>query len=257
MTLDFKESAIAMFLNPREMMVAPFDLGNDWTEIRCGAFISGCSPIVYLNCVDNNVGFMTNTPQDSISFGIKNSDNFTIPGEAGSLYLGIRTTSATPFGNQTILHAYNISSFPPVGTSQIGNGLLRVHATGYDGTTLVDGGEIRSDSSPTGSIKFRDFSAGQGYCGLYIIKFVITGRGTAAQSVTMSISQKAEVDGFDYSPFALKQEMNNATFGPEVTIPWNSGGAPRDIPDAFYVRMPFYHARIMLASMRVIKYQPE
>jgi hypothetical protein len=249
----FKESQVVVYLDPREGMIAPLNFDSNWTEIRIGAFISGRDYISDINSVDDQVGFGTETPGDSLYFGLKNSDNNALPGEVNSLYLGIRTQSAGVSENQSEWVAYN----PPIEMTEIGDAVGQVQAVGFQGATMVDGGNIRSSAYANGTIKFADYSAGDGYCGLYVIKFVINNKGFASQSVSMSLAQKAVVDGFDYSPFALRQEMNNADFGPSVTIPWNSGGAAREIPDSFFVRMPFFKNIIMIASMRAIKYQPE
>lgn len=251
-----KESIMSLYLAPREGMIAPLNFGDDWTEIRCGVFVSGCyANDEAFNAGDAQAGFMNEDVENGVYFGLKNSDSAAIPGQADSLYLGVKPTGGLPFDNYSEWQAYS-EGFPPVPITSIADPLFRMSACGYDGTDLVDGGIISAPSYSNGAIHFRKYTDSQGYCGFYVIRFIINNRGASNQSVSISIASKGVVEGIDYTPFALQQEMNNANFGSAKTVAWNDGGSARGIPDAFYIYMPFYSNRIMIAAMRAIKYQP-
>ncbi len=247
-----KEAENALFISPREGMIASLNFDSDWTEIRCGAFLC---------VVDANVENGNNGREESISvadvsddftFGIKDAASLFIPGIAGSLFLGIKNKDAIAFCSN-----YNPIIFPPRTLGFIGDQNAATSAIGYNGTALIDGGEIRSGQFSTGAIYFTDPTPSQSYSGLFVIRFQIENRGLFNQIIKISIAAKNAVEGFDYTPSALQAEMNAGFFGPEKTIAWNDGGSAYPIPDAFYIRLPFYDNRFRICSMRAIKYQPQ
>jgi hypothetical protein len=249
-----KEALMALYLAAREQMTAPFDFGSDWTEIRCGAFISGCQANdEAANANDDSAGFQNEDVDNAIYFGIKNSDSSALPGETDSLFIGVKPTGGNPSDNYSEWNAYDP---PGVTVTTICDSAGSMSACGFAGTSLIDGGVITSPAG-SGALRFKDYSAASGYCGLYVLRFVISNRGSASQSVSVSLASRTEVVGTDYSPFALQQEMNNASFGAAKTITWNTGASARTIPDAFFIRLPFFSNRLMIAAMRAIKYQPQ
>ncbi len=98
-----------------------------------------------------------------------------------------------------------------------------------------------------------DVTGAADYCGFFAVKLVITDRGLVTQQVTIGSASTKTISGSDYSTAALRLLINNASYGSRV-IDWNDGAAAYAIPDAFYVRMPFYNNRIRISAMRAIRY---
>lgn len=223
---------------PREYFMRQFDF-EDWTEMRMGFYISGVSSS------DDNAGTSVenvsiSTVADKIMVGIKNSDTVDLPGEAGSLFLGITTPDG--FGSRcTTVRMGRVSSDD------------QLAAVGYNGASMIGG---TTSESVTGLFFPVDPSVATGYCGLFAMKFVITNRGAASQSIAISTWSDDGIAGADYSASALGLDLNNAIYGTARNIAWNDGAAAYDIPDAFFVRVPFYSNRIRLSCIRMTRYAP-
>lgn len=230
-------------LAPREFILRPFDFGDDWTEMRLGAYISGVtSGADDTTSVAETVSI--STAADRIFFGIKDSATNDLPGFGDALFLGVTTET----GNGS-----NITIGPPNSfrTAVISGGNLA--AVGYHDTTIVGG----SSGQTTNEIMlFPAASGSSAYCGFFVVKFVISNRGTSSQSFAISVEATTTISGTDYSASALRLLINNATFNTPVTIAWNDGAVARDIPDAIFIRMPFYNNRIRLSCIRAIRYAP-
>lgn len=225
-----------LILAPREFFLRPFDLGA-WTEMRIGVFLSGVTSGG--DNTDSVVESVTvNTAADRIAFGIKDSASNDLPGFGSALFLGAVTeTSAASESSAT---AFN-------------SGNNRVSAAGYFATTLVGGAFAQTIGQ---LLNFPSAAGATGYCGFAAIKFVITNLGASSQSVAISATSTTPIAGTDYSASALRILMNNAVFGTPVATAWNTGAAARTLPDAVYVRMPFYSNRIRLSAIRAIRYAP-
>lgn len=227
-------------LAPREFTLHPFDFQN-WTEMRLGIYFGGVT-----SGGDNTMStaetVTLSSSADRVCFGIKNSSTNDIPGVAGSLFLGSMTGTGL---------SSDIPGGIEFGTTGTSNSLS---AGGYDGTTLVGG---TTSQYLLDDMKFpTDTSLATGYNGFYAVKFVITNRGTASQSVAISSATTRTVAGTDYSAQALRLLINNATYNASQSVAWNTGAAARDIPDAIYIRMPFYSNRIRISAIRAIRYAP-
>ncbi len=226
-------------LSPREYILRPFDF-DAWTEMRLGIYLSAVTSGGD-NTNSANETVTLSTAADRLTFGLKDSATSDLPGFGTSLFLGATsysTGAALQNGSQVDI--------------QTSGGELA--ATGYHDTTIVGGASGQSlgnhmecPSSASGS---------SAYCGFYALKFVITNLGASSQSVAISSTKTTTISGTDYSASALQLLMNNATYGTPVATAWNTGAAARDIPDAIFIRFPFYSNRIRLSAIRAIRYAP-
>lgn len=229
-----------LILSPREYFLRPFDFGTDWTEVRMGFFFGGVT-----SGGDNTQAaaeaLTVSTPADKIFVGLKNSDDEAIPGFAGSLFFGHMTATT----RQSIVESG--SAFSGTG------GALAVG--GYVGTSLIGG----STSEETGSQKMSFGSLvanASSYDGFFALKFVIANRGLATQTVTItSVANDPQVNS-DYNETTVQTRINNGTYAGSKTLAWNDGSVAYDIPDAVFIRLPFYSNRIRISVIRVIRYAP-
>lgn len=237
-----KEGVTTAVLAVREFQRARLTvkLGSDWTEARIGMYFSGVDAHDEdLAPPDELVGVAD--VSDYVFFGLKDSDTFSLPGEAGALFLGISSTGPTSRNRAPALGA----------EGWFADSSEECSAVGYAGATFIDGGVISN-----GSMRYPDPEPATGYNGFYCVKFVVNARGLSSQSVSISVARIGQVDGVDYGKSALYQAMNNATFGVGRTVAWNNGGVARALPDASYVRIPFYNARIRIQEIMAVKISP-
>ncbi len=226
-------------LAPREFYLRPFDFGSDWTEMRVGIYFSGVtSGADDTTSVSETV--TVSTAADNIYFGLKNSDTDDLPGFGTALFLGVMTQAAST--------SQLTAGSPNKIRSSAGDFLV---SNGYHDTTLVTG------TGGSGvSMQFPAASGTSAYCGFFVVKFVINNLGLSSQTVDISMSETSSISGTDYSASALRLLINNATFTSAANVVWNTGAAARDIPDAVFIRMPFYNNRIRLSAIRAIRYAP-
>lgn len=225
-------------LSPREYILRPFDFGA-WTEMRFGCYFSGVA------ASGDNTDSAAETvalssASDRICFGIKDSATTDLPGFGSALFLGAVTeTSSSSYCSGTAFSALAAD---------------RLAAAGYHDTTLVGGATAQSVGIGMGYPA--SASGSSAYCGFFGLKYVITNLGTSSQSFAISATRTTTVSGTDYSATALQLLMNNNTYQSPVTVAWNDGAIARTIPDAIYIRMPFYSNRIRLSAIRAIRYAP-
>ncbi len=229
-----------LILAPREFVLRPFDFHNDWTEMRFGVYFDAVTSTG--DNTDSAAETVTlSTAADRILFGIKDSATNDLPGFGAALFLGCGTETG-------------ISSFCS-GSAFAGAGTADLDAIGYHDTTLVGGGGAGDRLGVV--MQYTASSSGAtGYNGFYALKFVIANRGTSSQTVTISGFSTQTIAGTDYSAQALRLLINNSVYGTARTLAWNTGAAARTIPDAIYIRMPFYSNRIRISAMRAIRYAP-
>ncbi len=214
-------------------------LGSDWTEMRLGMYFTG------VNGWDNAVAgpeeiLTVSDVSDYVTFGLKDSNSYFLPGEAGGTFIGIRSTGST-----------SKARAPVLATGWFADSNEECSAVGYAGATLINGGVVAN-----GSLRYPDPEPLTGYNGFYCVKFVVSGRGLSSQSVSISVARSDQVDGVDYGKAALYQAMNNSTFGTARNVAWNNGGSARALPDAAWVRIPFYNTRIRIQEIMAIKILP-
>lgn len=243
-----KESENALFFSAREFMIAPLTFEGDWTEIRCGFFVSGCDANFESEVNSDDELRSVSNVSDLITIGLKNSDTLDLPGEAGAIFLGLK--SGESFGSEQ----GKFTNPDPLVSSSRGsaaNYLGFLSGVGYNGVTEI-GPSLMGESA----VEFPLITPDEGYCGFYCLKFVISNRGDSNQAVNVYVAGISKVSGGDYSPIALRALMHSIEFEAPTTIAWNSAGVALDIPDAFYMRLPFFNNRLMLASMMAVQYQP-
>ena len=222
-------------LAPREFILRPFDFGA-WTEMRVGMYFSGVASSG--DNTDSAVEAVTLSAfQDYITFGIKDSATNDLPGYGDALFLGACTVSSgTSYCSG--------SNFQTQGGSFLAS-------SGFHETTLVNG------TSHLDSMVYPASAAGAtGYCAFYAMKFVIANLGASSQAVTISSCTTSPIAGTDYSAAALQIALNGATYGSATSVAWNTGAAARTIPDAFFLRLPFYSNRIRLSAIFASRYAP-
>ncbi len=236
-----KEGIVTAILAVREFQRASLriKLGSDWTEARMGMFFAGVEAHDD-NLANPNELLTVADVSDYLTFGLKDSDTYHLPGEAGGLFIGVRSTGAI---SETV---------GPTSTyGWMADSSESCSAVGYAGATLINGGAFTN-----GSLRYPDPATTSGYNGFYCAKFVVSGRGTSGQAVHVSVGRSATVAGTDYGKAALYQAINNATFGEAKTIAWNNGVSARALPDAAWVRIPFYNARIRIQEIMAVKTSP-
>jgi len=222
-------------LAPREYIMRPFDFG-DWTMMRFGMFIGGVTASGdNSQSVDEEVSLIT--AGDRWTIGIKDSATTALPGQAGSLFVGAGSfggkanmNANTMFSN---VGANNASAQTFVGTSQQGGSA---------------GGEI-APAWPT-------VTGASTYCGFYVIQFTIANLGLATQTINVAVQGNSSISGTDYSAGALRTLINNAIFNAGITFAWNDGVSARAIPDAIWIRAPFYNNRLRLSGIMAVRYLP-
>ncbi len=215
-------------------------LGSDWTEARIGMYFTGVNAFE-VDIAPSDETLAVADVSDYLTIGLKDSSTYALPGESGGLFVGVRSTGTTSKIDAPLLG----------GNGYFADSNEECSAVGYAGATLIDGGVIAN-----GSLQFPDPEPSDGYNGFYCMKFVVNSRGTSSQSVSVSVARSAQVAGFDYGKTALYQAINNASFGVAKTVAWNTGSVARTLPDASWVRIPFYNARIRIQALMAIKTAP-
>jgi hypothetical protein len=242
MVASSKEGQTTAILAVREFQRARLTakLGNDWTEARIGMFFSG------LDAHEDNEApadelLTVADASDYLTIGLKDSNSYYLPGEAGGYFIGVRSTGTTT------------KVLAPAGSAAgwFADSSQQCSAVGYAGTTLINGGVLSN-----GSLQFPDPEPSSGYSGFYCLKFVVAGRDLSSQSVSVSVARSSQVAGFDYGKAALYQAINSASFGVAGSVAWNTGASARALPDAAWVRIPFYNARIRIQEIMAVKISP-
>lgn len=227
-----------LILAPREFILRPFDF-QAWTEMRFGIYFDGvASSGDNTNSAAETVAL--STAADRIAFGIKDSATNDLPGFGAALFLGCVTET----GGSSYCSGSAFSNLASVDSA----------AAGYHETTLVGG--TSGQFLGTALNYPATCSGATGYNGFFAMKFVITNIGTSSQAVTISAVSTTPIAGTDYSAQALRLAINNAVYGTTRSITWNDGAVARTLPDAIYIRMPFYSNRIRVSAMRAIRYAP-
>ncbi len=237
-----KEGVTTAILAVREFQRAAVTakLGGNWIEARVGMYFAG------VDAHENNLVapeelLTVADVSDYVAFGLKDANSYFLPGEAGGLFIGVRSTGAVSKNRAPALGA----------EGWFADSSEECSAVGYASATLINAGVVAN-----GSLRYPDPEPATGYNGFYCVKFVVNARGLASQSVSVSIARSGQVEGTDYGKAALYQAINNATFGAAKVVAWNNSGSARALPDAAYVRIPFYNARIRIQEIMAVKISP-
>lgn len=230
-----------LVLTARDGFMRKFNFGT-WTDMAIGIYFTG---IVGNNTAisgDENVNIITHA--DRMTFGLKNSSNTILPGFPGSYFVGacsrIGDSQATALGSS---YGNNNGQFPSIG---------------FYGDTVTSGGTTNHSCN---NIAFPN-GGGTGatsYNGFTGLRFIISNLGASNQSILVKWGRTDTVAGTDYSTAALVTQMNNQNWqlpsgGASYTIAWNDGATAYPIPDAFWIRMPFYTNIIRMSSIAAVKY---
>lgn len=208
-----------------------------WTEIRYGLFCSAVSASGS-NTDNTSESLVPANLTEHVTFGLKDDDQTTFPGEAGSLFIGIREGDAA-----------NVQSSVNTGIGAAGGNWRPV---GYHGATEVLGGSIAL-SMRMGAATASAASAYASYLG---VKIVINDLGLSTQTLTFNVAGNPSVAGTDYSETALLTLLQNSFGGAGTTIAWNDGAAARAIPDCLWVRTPLLSNSIRISCIRAVRYAP-
>jgi hypothetical protein len=238
MLLSSKNAIVTGILAPREFFRGRLttSLGSDWTEARLGMFFVGVD--AHADDLPGPSGGETvtvATVADYVTFGLKDSATRNLPGQAGGNFIGVRSTSGVS----------------EAATTFFGDDSAQCSAVGYAGAVLANGGVVAN-----GAMLFPDPSDLTGYNGFYCVKFVVNNRGSSIQAVSISVARNGLIAGDDYSKAALYQAINNASFGAPKMVTWNTGSAARALPDAAFLRIPFYNFRIRIQEIMAVKTAP-
>lgn len=223
-------------LAPREGACRKFNFGTDWTEVRLGGFFTA---VAATGSNDDNVNetLAVSSIADRITLGLKD-DSQTYPGQAGSLFIGVRSGES------------DVKSYGP--SSGFGSSSSVFRAVGYYGAT-----EVLAAASPAGgTIGAAAASGATSYAAFMCIKININDRGLSTQNIDVRTSYTSPVTGADYSATALRTALNNASFGGAGNFAWNDGAAARAIPDCVWVRVPLFSNQLRISAIRAIRYAP-
>lgn len=214
------------------------DLGA-WTELRYGVFCSAIS-ISGSNANNTNETLTPANLTEHVTFGLKDDDQTTFPGEAGSLFIGIREGDLA-----------NVQSVAGTG---IGSSAGSWRPVGYHGTTEVLG----ADLGGTARLGSATASGASAYCGFLGVRINITDLGLATQTLSMRTAALSDIAGTDYTETALLTNLQNLLIDALTpqTIAWNDGAAARAIPDCLWIRTPLLSNSIRISAIRAVRYAP-
>ena len=216
-------------------------VNSNWSEIRLGMYftiVSGSSGS--LGTGNNTAGsaagesLTISSPLDWISFGLKDSQTQTPPGYSGSMFIGVGVSvsnSGVPYrgaGKVDHNNGGNMQAYGAYGTWVTGS----TYNLNYMG--------FPSDPSPSGSTP---------YCGFYGIKMTLVNSGSSTQQIYVWSQTSTSVTSMNYNTTQLIQDMNNTALNGPYSISWASASVALPIPDAFWIRLPFYTYRIRLSAI--------
>jgi hypothetical protein len=225
-----------LVLTARDGFMRKFNFGS-WTDMAVGMYFTGIvgnnSPLTS----QENLTIVTHA--DRIAFGLKNSTNTILPGFEGSYFVGMGSSvSAT---NAAAL----VTSYGDNNGSNFG--------VAFNGTTIVSA----SLGIQNTNLEF-PANGGTGvssYNGFWVSRFTISNRGLSNQSIAVKSSRTGTVTGTDYSTDSLFSRINNVDWNvTPVPLAWNDGVNALPIPDAVWIRMPFYTNIIRISSVAAVKF---
>lgn len=233
-----KSAENTLILSPREGVQRPFNF-DAWTEVRIGMYLGG------VTAAGDNTQAVVETVNissylDRITFGLKTNDAL-MPGQVGCKFIGVTSTTRS-----------ELSSLSMFGSADAVTGFYN----GMNGAKSVDATFTTLTTPAVSGIRYpSDISGASSYCGFYALKFLVTDAGLSTQKIQVLFSQNNTVSGSNYSAAALLTDINNATYtSMGAAFDWNDGAAAYDLPDAFWLRMPFFNNRIRVSAIRAVRY---
>lgn len=248
---DKNGTDMTAILDPREPHGRKVGFADiEWNEARMGGFIS------MVNAADDNGAYaleevVVSSVYDYLMIGLKNSDyKNTVIGQTNCAFWGLtgQSTKDTAlvdfsFGNRregTITMDYavgNYSRFAVSNDSTI-NAATVGGATASDADALIRIGLLA------------DVVAATNYAMFFGLRFVISNRGTAAQTVEMWLSNGNNTKYTDTSDANLRSLLTNFTSHQYATssgsLAANDGVDPFPIPDAVFFLTPFLSNRLRI-----------
>jgi len=242
-----------LILSPRQAVqrqLAPA-IVDQWNELRIGAFWS-VTQAADPNAIPSGDEHVTqNSLLDLPFFGLKNwynlgetsgDPNENAPGFAGSMFIGKGYVNST--SDSQLFHS---------GTDywQIRGGAGYWLSDGYYETVSKGAAVGVGEHVHCGY----DISADTLYGGLMAFKLTIANRGTATQSLTVhAIDTPWEQTKYtDVSANNLRAVLSQAIYTNTQSYTWNDGVNPYQVPDALYIRMPFFANRIRLHCVGILR----
>lgn len=224
-----------LVVGPRSGISIPFDFPS-WTELRIGMFWTGCNTSdVQSQSLSPESTINVSTPADRWTVGLKTANDIR-HGNVGTNFVGVSTNAnhaayPTQFGY--VLSNYGKSS------------------SKYIGTSYTQGSDSNNQNFTFG------FNAAQNpttYCGIYVIKFVVSNLGLSNQSITISAGADAADSTVPFDITKLRKEINNRSYSEFPTsMSWNDGTTPYALPDAFYLWNPYYTNSARISVLDVIR----
>lgn len=231
---------MTIVLEPRSALRLYTNIGTAWDEVRLG---------FYASIVDN-----TNPPQtfptvgesfapasinDRLLFGLKNSSNDAVVGDATAYFLGAH-------GNRT---GDNTATYLSPGGWNVVNG-------GYEGAAWY-----QSTTAQAGTFQGTNYQMplmgivpgnSSSYCGRFAFRFVISNRGLSSQTFrAYGAGSTGPIAGTNYTAAQLRIDLGNASWT-DITgsnIAWNNGAAAYPLPDAVWLQNPFYNTRLRISAL--------
>lgn len=221
-----------LVLEPREALIYPFNI-TGWTDLRVGmiyTFINGTSPDS--NYVQETV--LNNAISNRFFFGIKNSSNDILPGNSGASFIGISNLSS----NANI--ACNPTNFTlgPISMRMITPDLGQ---TGESANITQDPNWVATP--------------GTNYAGFWGMQFLYNPATNVISGRRIYDSLGQTQSSLTYLRQRLSALPNTSVY---VTGYFNVSGAPNgsgySLPDAFYLRSPFYSNSMRVAAICIEKF---
>lgn len=233
-----KSAENTLILSPREGVQRPFNF-DAWTEVRLGMYFGG------VTAAGDNSQAVAETVNissylDRITFGLKTEDAL-MPGQTDCKFIGVTSTTRSELDT-------TVNTF---GSADATSGFYN----GMNGAIAIDTTFTTRTTPNSSGMRYPTVTGATAYCGFYALKFVVTNSGTATQQIAVSFSQNNSVAGADYSASALLTDINNAVYtSMGAAFDWNNGASAYALPNAFWLRLPFFNNRVRVSAVRLVRY---
>ena len=230
-----------LILAPRQGLLLPFSVVENWTILRIGMYASwtsanGDNASVWTS--DETTG--GSNANDKFYFGIKTNDS-GLPYSDGVNFAGILsrpgyTTDIVYTGGRVKVGQYsgsNMSSGVLVGASYA--------AVSIGGSTTM---VLPAPSASSGMDSYATFIG---------VQFTIANAGLSSQ--TVSVGTLSSIDTGDTSSQSLLGQINVATNTHIQVGNFVSGGVALSRPDSIFVRIPFTGHRLRIHSIGCVAYE--
>ncbi len=232
-------TANCVIANPRQAVIYPFDVG-DWTKIKIGmalSFTQAVNPNADLENQTKNI--TASNARDRIYYGVK-PYSLNFPEENNEPFVGYRT-----YGSNSFI------TFPPMFLDH-----RNEHGTiGYVGMHHPNGSVEGKAYDPGlnqayGLSPSASFDELSGYGAIIVMQLQILNKGQNNQKIHVRESRT----GFTTTSQAtIKSLMSTMNLSVQGTFNYNQSGTPYDLPNSFFIYLPFTDLRLRVFSLGVIK----